>query len=67
MTMPILAILPCTARKLETALHAHCDHHAAWDATIDYEIYPKTEHCNGAAISTLVLTPAPNEKKDYEI
>lgn len=28
--------MPCTARELETALHAVCDHHGAWDAEIRY-------------------------------
>ena len=30
--------LPCTARELENALHAICDHHGAWDAEIYYGI-----------------------------
>ena len=30
--------LPCTARQLESALHAICDHHGAWDAQIYYGI-----------------------------
>ena len=64
--MPILVTLPCSARKLETALHAYCDHHAAWDATIEWETFPKMEHRNGGVISALMLTQAPNEKKDYE-
>ena len=29
-----LAILPCNARFLETALHNYCDHHGAWDAEV---------------------------------
>lgn len=29
-----LAILPCTARELEAALHAYCDHNGAWDAKV---------------------------------
>ena len=29
-----LVTLPCTARFLEAALHAYCDHHGAWDATV---------------------------------
>jgi hypothetical protein len=33
MTKPLIT-LPCTARQLESALHAHCDHHGAWDARI---------------------------------
>lgn len=30
----ILITLPCTARKLEAALHSYCDHHGAWDMQI---------------------------------
>lgn len=33
-----LITLPCIARQLEDALHAHCDHHGAWDATITTEM-----------------------------
>lgn len=29
--------LPCTARQLESALHAICDHHGAWDAKVRIE------------------------------
>ena len=32
--LTILITLPCTAQELENALHAACDHHAAWDAKI---------------------------------
>ena len=31
MTKPLIT-LPCTARQLEDALHAYCDHNGAWDA-----------------------------------
>lgn len=33
MTKPLIA-LPCTARELETALHAVCDHGGLWDSKI---------------------------------
>lgn len=33
MTKPLID-LPCTARELETALHAVCDHHGLWDERI---------------------------------
>lgn len=26
---------PCTAQELENALHAHCDHHGSWNATVN--------------------------------
>ena len=28
--------LPCTARELEAALHAACDHDGRWDAEINF-------------------------------
>lgn len=31
----ILITLPCTARELESALHAVCDHHGLWNGRID--------------------------------
>lgn len=33
MTKPLVT-LPCTAQKLENALHAACDHDGLWDAKI---------------------------------
>ena len=33
MTKPLIT-LPCTARELENALHAACDHNGLWDAKI---------------------------------
>ena len=33
MTKPLIA-LPCTARELENALHAVCDHHGLWDGVV---------------------------------
>lgn len=33
MIKPIVE-LPCTARKLENALHAVCDHDGLWDAKV---------------------------------
>jgi hypothetical protein len=33
MTKPLIT-LPCTARELENALHAACDHYGLWDAKI---------------------------------
>lgn len=30
--------LPCTARELETALHAACDHGGLWDAKVDFAL-----------------------------
>ena len=33
MTKPLIT-LPCTARELENALHAACDHDGLWDASI---------------------------------
>ena len=30
----LLIALPCTARELENALHASCDHDGLWDASI---------------------------------
>ena len=37
MTKPLIT-LPCTARELEAALHAACDHDGLWDAKIVYRI-----------------------------
>ena len=48
-----LVTLPCTARELEAALHAYCDHHGAWDATVNYDI--------AVPFVKLTLTPAPSE------
>lgn len=31
--------LPCKACKLETALHAICDHHDAWNADVRVVLY----------------------------
>lgn len=33
MTKPLIT-LPCTARELENALHAACDHNGLWDEKI---------------------------------
>lgn len=33
-----IARLPCTARELETALHAVCDHGGLWDAEVDFAL-----------------------------
>lgn len=35
MTKPLIA-LPCTARELEDALHAACDHDGLWDAKVEF-------------------------------
>lgn len=43
MTKPLIT-LPCTARDLENALHAVCDHHGLWDANIgwNYDAPPRS-------------------------
>ena len=44
MIAPLIS-LPCTARELENALHVYCDHHGAWDATIDHDISGDGTEC----------------------
>ena len=34
-----LVALPCTARELENALHAVCDHDGLWDAKVWAYLY----------------------------
>lgn len=60
--MITLTQLPCTARKLEAALHAYCDAQDAWDAevfaqqcVIDYD----NDLCRLGL--KLTLTPVPSE------
>lgn len=38
-----LITLPCTARELENALHAYCEHHGAWEG----QVFLKTEYLCG--------------------
>ena len=41
MTKPLIT-LPCTARELENALHAVCDHDGLWDANVRLKLnYPE--------------------------
>ena len=54
----ILTTLPCTARELESALHAVCDHHGLWNGRID-------TMCNGSdsgdACVSIVLSEGSGE------
>ena len=58
MTKPLIA-LPCTARELENALHAVCDH-GLWDARI--KVYLVNGH-NGAETVICLETKTEGETK----
>lgn len=40
-----LITLPCTARELENALHAVCDHHGLWDGEVTVEMDEHYKDC----------------------
>ena len=56
-----LVQLPCTARELEAALHAWCDHHGAWDAVASVCEQPIDGSRGFATVQVLTLSCAPSE------
>ena len=50
MTKPLIT-LPCTARQLEDALHAYCDHHGEWEGTVkvymEFQNPDAEKYCEG--------------------
>lgn len=52
--------LPCTAQKLETALHSVCDHDGTWDSEV--VLLPPTSD-SPARIALAVNGNRPSERK----
>lgn len=72
MTKPLIT-LPCTARELENALHAVCDHGGLWDAKICFGIREVEPYRTGVkAIPTLCIetetehTPRPATEDEVD-
>ena len=60
-----LVTLPCTARELEAALHAYCDHHGAWNMEADVVKGTRPDMPEYACVA-LALYPAPSESAATE-
>ena len=60
MTKPLIT-LPCTARQLEDALHAYCDHNGAWDEKV--RIVPPRDGRNPYNYTLVIETETKGEKK----